>query len=85
MRDFKKYIAQKVSKELKIKSPSIWMPRYDRLAITSEKVLRTKLNYIHNNPVRADFVFAAEEWSWSSAGAYIGRDTGMLPIFKDWA
>jgi len=85
MRDFKKYIAQKSARELGIKAPAIWMPRYDRLVIVSEKVLRTKIIYMHNNPVKAELAAAPEDWIWSSASAYAGSKGGVLPIFKDWA
>ena len=85
MRDFKKYIAQKAAKELGIEGSGIWMPRYDRLAIVAEKVLRTKLNYMHNNPVKAELAVSAESWIWSSASAYAGGGESILPVFKDWA
>jgi len=39
--------------------------------ITSEKFLRTKLNYIHENPVRAGFVENPEHYVYSSASNYI--------------
>jgi hypothetical protein len=60
------------------------MPRYDKLAIVSEKVLRTKLKYIHDNPLKAGLVVAPEDWIWSSARAYSGYDDSALPVFKDW-
>jgi len=52
MRDFKKYIAQKVAGDRGLMG-GIWMPRYDRVVICSEEVMRTKLEYIHQNPVHA--------------------------------
>lgn len=42
--------------------------------ITSESFFKTKLDYIHNNPVRAGMVYKEEEYPYSSARAYYGGD-----------
>ncbi len=85
MRGFKKYVAQKIAADLKLGRGGLWMPRFDRLAIYSDKVLRTKLNYMHFNPVKNQLVAKPEDWTWSSAGDYILDRKGPMPIFKDWA
>ena len=85
MRDFKKYISQKAAKDLGIESSGIWMPRYDRVAITSEHILVAKLEYIHSNPVKGDFVNTPDQWQWSSASGYSDASySGIVPIFRDW-
>jgi len=84
MRDFKKFTSQKALKDCGISNTRIWMPRYDRVAIQSEKMLREKLNYIHNNPVKAGLVEIAEKWTWSSAGSYVSDSLGPLPVWKGW-
>ena len=44
-----------------------------------------KLNYIHNNPVEAGIVEKAEEYLYSSAGAYhYQRNCGLLEIAFIW-
>ncbi|MCK4632172.1 MAG: hypothetical protein KAT79_02815 [candidate division Zixibacteria bacterium] len=83
-RDFKKFVAQKVAVDLRLGTTSIWMPRYDRVAIYSEEVLRTKLQYVHNNPVKAGLVSQPEDWMWSSAADYMCDRPGPVPIWKDW-
>lgn len=85
MRDFKKFVAQKVAPDFGIEEKNIWMPRYDRIALTSDKVLRTKLNYIHNNPVRKGLVNYPEDWKWSSAKDYYTEYTGNIEIWKEWS
>jgi putative transposase len=45
----------------------IWIPRFDDVIIASERVFLSKLNYIHDNPVRAGLVANATDWRWSSA------------------
>ncbi len=85
MRDFKKFIAQKVIKDLKGNISGVWMPRYDKVVIYSDIVLREKLNYIHHNPVKSGLVQNAEDWQWSSARDYTTDTKGVIPVWKDWA
>ncbi len=84
MRDFKKFIAQKVAPDLGIDTSPVWEPRFDRAEIHSEGVLRQKLEYIHNNPMKAGLVARPEDWFWSSAVDYLGLDTGRISIFRGW-
>lgn len=84
MRDFKKFIAQKAALDLKLLPGGIWMPRFDRLVITDEEILRTKLDYMHYNPVKRGLVARPEEWRWSSAADYLTGLPGPIPVFRDW-
>ena len=83
MRDFKKYTAQKGLKDI-IRERTIWQSRFDRVGIWNENVLRTKLEYIHNNPVKAGLVTRPEDWQWSSARDYYIEEQGPLPVWKGW-
>ena len=47
--------------------------------IIDEKVLRQKVEYIHNNPVRRGYIDLAEHWRYSSARNYANME-GILPI-----
>lgn len=47
--------------------------------VFSNKFLEQKLEYIHNNPVKAGIVEKAEEYTYSSAKDYAG-ETGLLDI-----
>lgn len=84
MRDFKKFVAQKVAADLGLPGGGLWMPRFDRVVIYSEDVLRTKLNYIHYNPGKRGLVSKPEDWRWSSAGDYFLGRKGMIPVWKGW-
>ena len=84
IRDFKKYTAQKGLRELGINEESTWQQRYDRVAVYSETVFRQKLEYIHNNPIRAGMVAQAHEWPWSSAGTYVSDEPGPIPVWREW-
>ena len=48
----------------------VWMPRFDDLQLRKPETTRTKISYIHRNPVRKGFVKAPEKFLYSSAGWY---------------
>jgi len=51
--------------------------------IEGKEILRQKLEYIHQNPVKRGYVDEPEHWRWSSARCYAGRE-GLVEVFKDW-
>lgn len=51
--------------------------------VESSKVLRQKVDYIHQNPVKRGYVALPEHWLYSSAGAYHGLSCD-LDIFTHW-
>ncbi len=58
----------------------LWKPRFDSFIISIERQLRIKLEYIHNNPVKAGFADAACDWKFSSASDWLAGKNGSLPI-----
>jgi len=52
-------------------------------AIMTPDMMRQKLDYIHNNPVRRGYVDAPEHWRYSSARNYAGQP-GLLNVNVDW-
>ena len=46
---------------------SLWQHDSDVFSIVSESTFMQKVNYIHQNPVRAGLVERAEDYRWSSA------------------
>ena len=58
----------------------IWQARYYGFNIWSRKKFEEKLNYMHQNPVRAGLVDRAEDWRWSSANWYSHRKSVGIPI-----
>jgi putative transposase len=42
----------------------LWMERFDDLVIENDKTLQIKIDYIHNNPVKAGFVDQPEQWEY---------------------
>jgi putative transposase len=63
----------------------LWKPRFDDLIITSEHQFQVKLDYIHNNPVKAGLVENACDWRNSSAVDWARGGSGLLPIEKEYA
>jgi len=49
-----------------------WQQHNHPLILNSNKLIEQKLNYIHNNPVKAGFVEKPEDYLYSSARDYIG-------------
>lgn len=47
--------------------------------ISNELIMRQKLEYIHNNPVKRGYVERPEHWRYSSATNYAGED-GLIEI-----
>jgi len=58
----------------------IWQQGYDDLGVYNPKVVRTKLNYIHNNPVRKGLVEKPEDYLYSSARNYILDDQSIIRV-----
>jgi hypothetical protein len=48
----------------------VWQAGYHPEAIFSQDFAWQKIDYIHNNPVRAGLTAAPEDWQFSSARAY---------------
>jgi len=47
-----------------------WQATNHAIALTSPAMLMQKINYTHQNPVRAGYVLEAEHWQYSSANAF---------------
>ncbi|MDD4051147.1 MAG: transposase [candidate division Zixibacteria bacterium] len=60
----------------------LWKPRFDDVVIFSEKQFRIKLDYIHNNPVKAGLVNRPTDWPFSSASQWFQDNPGLIAIDK---
>lgn len=63
---------------------SVWKPRFDSLVITSESILKQKIEYTHFNPVRKGLAAEPAKWAYSSASAYAGVSDPILPVDTEW-
>ncbi len=64
------------------KEAHLWWERFDDVVIFSERQFQTKLDYIHNNPVRAGLVKNPVDWEFSSAGDWLSDRPGPIKIDK---
>lgn len=79
VRDFKKYTSNEMQKNIIALDPGLmnlflmdgkwhfWQDTNMPKLIESDKYFIQKVNYIHNNPVRKEYVQKPEYWLWSSA------------------
>jgi REP element-mobilizing transposase RayT len=80
IRDFKKFTSKELRKNLEDTEPNVlklfldennqyhfWQKTNMPLLVESEKFALQKLEYIHNNPVKKQYVARPEYWYWSSA------------------
>ena len=66
------------NKTAKNKTYKVWQTGNHALELYSPKFTWIKINYIHQNPVKAGFVGSAEEWSYSSASNYADKENCIL-------
>jgi len=57
----------------------LWQEWSHPQVITSEDMLRQKVDYIHNNPVKRGYVDDPAHWRYSSYRDYVG-EAGLLPV-----
>lgn len=64
-----------------IEGYKVWQDGFHPLMLQSDKPkgIVNRLNYIHDNPVKAGWVDKAEDYVYSSARDYMGQK-GMLPL-----
>jgi hypothetical protein len=58
-----------------------WQSDNHPIEIYSKAVLRQKLDYIHNNPVRAGWVNMPQHFIYSSASNYFDDGNGILNTY----
>jgi len=61
---------------------AVWKEQARAVGIVSKDVLKTKIEYIHTNPVRRGLVENPVEWPWSSWRNYFLGDDSVLYIDK---
>jgi len=102
MRDFKKYTAVQIIKQLKVdgredvlqffhyyaqkhhsnrnRHYQVWLDRFWSTNIYSDKFFHQKLNYLHNNPIRAGLVKKLDDYLWSSYQNYYLNNHSLIKI-----
>lgn len=57
-----------------------WQQDKHPIECDTPNILEQKMEYIHENPVRAGFVEMAEDWIYSSAGDYYCNRKGLIEL-----
>jgi len=73
-------VFREAAEDLRRQNYKVWASRFDDEVIRSEKWFSQKLNYIHQNPVRAGLVEKAGDWPYSSAKNYFLGDHSLIEI-----
>ena len=58
----------------------VWQEGTHPQLVQNDSMLRQKVAYIHDNPVRRGYVDAPEHWRYSSARNYVLEDDSVLEI-----
>lgn len=58
-----------------------WQERVHPELILNDEMMREKIRYIHENPVKRGYVDRPEHWRFSSARIYAGQK-GLLPVTR---
>ena len=83
-RDWMLYRFEYASKfDTKIKEYRFWQEGNEPKEIMTFDFLKQKIEYIHNNPVRAEIVSEAHHYLYSSACDYSGI-LGLIPVEPAW-
>ena len=61
----------------------VWQEGSQPKLIQNDSMMREKITYIHNNPIKRGYVDEASHWRYSSARNYEGKD-GLIEIEKFW-
>ena len=61
----------------------LWQEGIQPKLIQSENMMITKINYIHNNPIKRGYVDVASHWRYSSARDY-EEINGLLEVERFW-
>ena len=61
----------------------VWEEGSHPRLIETEAVMRQKLDYIHQNPVKRGYVDLPEHWRYSSARNYAGLE-GLVEVVRNW-
>ena len=62
-------------KNSNVNKRQFWQQHNKPIEVWSNKVLKQKIDYIHNNPVEQGFVTDPVDWKYSSARNYSGDET----------
>jgi REP element-mobilizing transposase RayT len=81
MRDWKSYTSYQINR-LRNTKGQLWQKDFYEHTIRNKEDFREKLNYIHNNPIKAGLVEKLEDYKYSSYRNYYLNDNSIIYIDK---
>lgn len=72
-------MTEKGKKNSNVKEYQFWQQHNQPIELYSNHIIDQKIDYIHNNPVKASFVIEPYEWKYSSARDYCG-EKGFIEV-----
>lgn len=81
MQSFKKITSRYCRQEL-YPEARLWHYRYDDVPVPGSDAARTRLEYMHNNPIRCGLCERDVHYKWSSARDYIEGIAGIVQISR---
>ncbi|MDD5088740.1 MAG: transposase [bacterium] len=79
VREFKKWTSAN-HQPIGYPATTLWRDKYDDVPVPGSDAARTKVEYIHNNPVRRGLVESPEKYRWSSAVDYWGNGKSIIEV-----
>ena len=61
----------------------VWQEGSQPKQVSNDEIMRQKLEYLHNNPVKRGYVDDPLHWRYSSARNYAGQ-SGLIAVVMDW-
>jgi hypothetical protein len=61
----------------------VWQEGSQPKQVQNDDMMRQKLTYIHENPVKRGYVEEPAHWRYSSARNYAGQP-GLIEVITDW-
>jgi putative transposase len=61
----------------------VWIHENHPIELSASSLLAQRLTYLHQNPVRAGICYRAEDYIYSSAGAYAGELAQVPPVMLE--
>ena len=61
----------------------LWQEGKHSFHLWSDKLIRQKIHYIHDNPVRSGLVMRPADYLWSSYGAFAPESGHQIPVAVD--
>lgn len=72
------------AKSYRFHKRKFWMERFDDEVVRNNGMFRTKIEYMHNNPVKAGLVELPVDYKYSSARNYQLGDQSVLFVDTSW-